>query len=151
MRKSFLISLTTIIALSTIFYLPTLFLPLEISSASDRCGTDYQDIALPKLVRIYRKSYVAAGFKVINQKNNGNNATLRVRFLKKGSKFHQDLEYRFDLDQSGKINACGSVYDSRELSEDGSNYSERYDYTKTFSNVDQKAMNQIKKEISAIK
>lgn len=151
MRKSSLICLTTITSILTIVCLPTLLLPIGISSARDRCGTDYQAIALPKLVQIHRKSYVAAGFKVINQKINDNNATLRLRFLKKGSKFHQDLEYKFTLLQGGTIDVCGSLYDSREFSMEGSDTYERNAYINTFSKVDQKASNQIRKEIPARK
>ena len=156
-----------------LFCLSTLILPIEISSAMpcrrdytatalsvsetrnalvrDYCGKDYTAITLPELVRIYRKSYVAAGFKVINQDLKNTNATLRIRFLKKGSKFHQDLEYIFTSDSGGAINACGSVYDSRELSGDDSDFSERYVYINTLSKVEQKALNKIEKEISARK
>jgi hypothetical protein len=142
MRKSFLVCLSTLICLSTVIS------PVGIASARMRCGKDYTAIPLPDLVRIYRKSYVAAGFKVISQDVKDINATLRIRFLKKGAKFHQDLEYKFAAVPGGAINACGSIYDSRELSDDSSEVAERHAYMRTFSKIDQAANNKIKKEIS---
>jgi hypothetical protein len=105
-------------------------------------------------VRIYQKSFVAAGFKVISQTVadiNVTPATLRIRFLKKNSKFYQDLEYKFTFTsrRGSTTNACGSISDSRELSvEDSADVAEAIDYIRTFEKVHQKVMNDIDKEIS---
>jgi hypothetical protein len=135
MRKLLIASLVTLIASTTSF---------DSALARARCGRSYPNIALPKLVEVYKQSYLADGFKVVNSNVKNTSATLRITFLKKGLNYRKDLEYNFDP-VPGAIHVCGSLHDPAW--ENQSLNSVRYTYSVIFANAQAKATKRIENEI----
>jgi hypothetical protein len=139
MRKLLIASLVTLIASTTSH---------DSALARARCGTSYPNIALPKLVEVYKQAYISAGFKVVNSNVKNTSATLRITFLKKGLNYRKDLEYNFDP-VPGAIHICGSLHDPSW--ENQSLNSVRYTYSVIFANAQAKATKRIENEIPARK